>query len=172
MLWRRQHYRMNLSRGHLTCSPTLEIPKCLCQLQRFDHYSFLLFIISDLRVPCQWEVLPQRVSIEAIIRHDASQVWMTDKENAKQVVHLPLIPIGAVVQTRDARHWRCFTRIRFDPYPRIMPDAQEIINHFEALLSCRIVHCCDVCHHCVLGRGVIFEKGHHRDDTRRRDVDG
>lgn len=65
------------------CRSAREIPERLCKFEWLDHDAFLLLVVSDLGVACQWKVFAQRMPIEAIIRHDAPQVWVSDEENAK-----------------------------------------------------------------------------------------
>ena len=81
------------------CRSTSEVSKCLGHLQRFHHNSFLLLIISNLSVSSHWEVLPQWMTIEAVVGHYPSQIGMACEEDTEQVVDFTLVPIGAIVET-------------------------------------------------------------------------
>lgn len=96
---------------------------------------------------------------------------MSDKEDPKQVIHLPLIPISPIVERRDAWHWCSFIRVGLDSYPRVVPDAEKIVHDLESLTPRRIIHSRYIRHHCILGRGVILEERDDGDYTGWRDVD-
>lgn len=53
-----------------------------------------------------------------------------------------------------------------------MPDAEEVVDDLEALVLGGVIHCRDICYHCVFGRGVVLEERNNRDDTGGRDIDG
>ena len=80
---------------------TLKVPEGLCELERLDNNALLLFVVSQLSVPSQGEVLPQWVAVEAIVGHDASEIGVTDEEDTKHVVDFTLVPVGAVVEACD-----------------------------------------------------------------------
>lgn len=154
------------------CCTTFEVPECLCELQRLDHYSLLLLIISDLCVSSKREVLPQWVSIKPIIRHDPSQIWMVHKEHAEQVVYFSLIPVRAIVQA--AYRWnRCgFICVGLDPNSGVVADGQEVVYDLEALVSGRVIDCGDIGDACEFSGCVVFEEGERGNDAGGRDVNG
>lgn len=96
--------------------------------------------------------------IEAIISHDPPQIGVPHKENPKQVVYLPLIPVRPIIEPRDAGDRRSFIGVCLDPDSRVVSDAEEVVDDLKALILGGIVHCCDVCYHCVFGRGVVLEE--------------
>lgn len=150
---------MNETATYLPCScSSFEIPKCLCQLQRLNHNSLLFLIISDLRVTRQWEIFPQWMSIETVVRHDASQIWVTNEEYTKQIVYLSLVPVGSVVQTCDAGNWRCFVGVCLDSNTGIVAYAEHIVNDLEPLVSGGVVDGCDVANSCEFCRSVVWFK--------------
>ena len=52
-----------------------------------------------------------------------------------------------------------------------MPDAEHVVDNFEALVLRRVVNGSDITNLSELCSGVIFEEGEHRDDTRWCDAD-
>ena len=112
------------------------------------------------------------MSIESIIRHDPSQIRVSDKENPEQIINLPLVPVRTVVEGGDGRHWRSFIGIRFDADACVVSDGEQIVDDFEARITRRVVDGGDVAHLGEFGGGVVFEEGEGGDDTRGGDIDG
>lgn len=83
---------------------TLKVPEGLCELERLDNNALLLFVVSELGVSSQGEVLPQWVAVEAVVGHDASKIGVADEEDTEHVVDLTLVPVGAVVEACDGRY--------------------------------------------------------------------
>ena len=79
----------------------LKVPEGLCELERLDNNALLLFVVSQLSVPSQGEVLPQWVAVEAVVGHDASEIRVADEKDTEHVVDFTLVPVGAVVETCD-----------------------------------------------------------------------
>ena len=52
-----------------------------------------------------------------------------------------------------------------------MADGEQVIDHFEALVACRVVHGGDVYDAGELGSGVVFQEGECGENTVGRDVD-
>lgn len=75
----------------------LEVAEGLRQLERLGDDALLLLVVADLGVAGQREVLPQGVALEAVVGHDTAEVGVAGEEDAKHVVHLALVPVGAVV---------------------------------------------------------------------------
>ena len=96
---------------------------------------------------------------------------MVDEEYAKQVIHLSLVPVGAVVEVRDGGHGGCFVGVRLDADSRVVPHAEEVVNDFEAVVAGGIVDGGEVGDHGEFGRGVQFEEGDDRFDAGGRDVE-
>lgn len=110
--------------------------------------------------------------IEAVIRHDPSQIWVPDKKYAEEIIHLALIPICAVVQPGNAGHRRSFVGVRLDANARIVAYTEEIIDNFKALAPGGVVDGGDVSHRGELGGGMVFQERDDGNDARGRDVDG
>jgi hypothetical protein len=127
----------------------------LRQLQRLDHDALLLFVVSELGVTGQREILSQWVPIKAIIRHDTTQVWVSNEEDSKEIVNLSLVPVGAIIQAGNARDRRSLIGICLDPDAGVVAYAQKVIDHFESLVPGREVHGRDVRYLCEFGGGVI-----------------
>ena len=143
-LWRRQ--LEGLGRAVLTgpnwlpCSrSSLEVAESLCQLERLSDDALLLLIVTNLGVSGQGEVLAQRVSLETIVRHDSSQVRVTDEEDTVQVVNLTLVPIGTTEQTGNARHGRGLVRIGLYSNAGVVSDREHVIDNLETLVAGGIV---------------------------------
>ena len=110
--------------------------------------------------------------IEAVVCHYPSEVWVANEEDPEEVVNLTLIPIRAVVKTCDAWDGRSFVCVCLDSDARVVSDAEKVIDNLEAGIPRRIIDCRNVRHHGELRSCVVFEEGHDRDNSRRRDVDG
>lgn len=104
------------------CCSTLKVPERLCQLERLHHNALLLLVVSDLRVPGQWEILPQWMSIKPVIRHDTPQIWVTCEEDTEQVVYFTLVPVGAIVEVADRGHGCRFVGVSLDADARVVAD--------------------------------------------------
>ena len=96
---------------------------------------------------------------------------MSHKEYAEQIIHLPLIPVRAVVEIADGRDRRRFISVRLHADAGVVPDAEEVVDDFEAVVAGRVVDGGDVADLGELGGGVEFEVGHDGDHAGRRDVD-
>jgi len=150
---------------------TLKVPEGLRQLKRLDHDALLLFVESELGVTGQWEVLPQWVSVEAVIGHDAPQIGVTDEEDTEHVVDLTLVPVGAVVEACDGGYRRGLVGVGLDANARVVTDGEHVVDDLEALVAGRVVDGGDVANLCEFGGGVVFEEGEDGDDAVGRDVD-
>lgn len=150
---------------------TLEVTESLCQLKRLDNDALLLLVISDLGVTGEREILAQRVSVETIVRHDSPQIRVTGEEHTEKIVHFSLVPIGAVVEARDGRHWGGLVCVCLDAYAGVVSDGEHVIDHFEALVTGGVVDCGDVGDLRELGGGVVFEEGEGGNHAGWRDVD-
>ena len=112
------------------------------------------------------------MSIEAVVGHDASQIWVSNEEDAKQIVHLSLIPIRSVLEIANAGDRSCLVGICLDSYAGVVPDAEHVVHDLESLVFGGVVDSCDIRHLGELGCSVIFEPGEDWDDAGRGDMDG
>ena len=137
-------------------TPPLKIPERLRQLQRLNHNALLLLIIPNLRISSQREIFAQRMSIKAIIRHNAPQIGVSYKEDPKKIIHLPLIPVCSIVEMADGRDRCGFVCVGFDADARVVADGEEVVDDFEAVVARRVVDGCYVADLREFGGGVIF----------------
>jgi hypothetical protein len=150
---------------------TLKVPEGLCKLERLDNDALLLFVVSNFSVSGQGEVLPQWVSVETVVGHDASQVGVANEEDTEHVVDLTLIPVGAVVKTCDGGYGRCLIGVGLHADARVVADGEQVVDDLEALVAGRVVDGSDIADLGELGCGVVFEEGENREDAIGGDVD-
>lgn len=112
------------------------------------------------------------MAVEAVVGHDASEIRVSDEEDAEQIVDLALVPVGAVVEIAQTGHGGGLVGICLDPQARVVADAEHVVDDLEALVLGGVVDCGDVGDLGVLGSGVVLEEGEGGDDARGRDVDG
>lgn len=121
-----------------------EVPVCLGHLQWFYDDSLLLLVVANLGVSGHWEVLPQWVTVEAVICHYPSQIGMAGEEDAEEVVDFALVPIGTIVESAK-RRYRCgLISVGLHPYAGVVSDGKKIVNDLEALVLGGIVYSSDV----------------------------
>lgn len=97
---------------------------------------------------------------------------MANKEDAKQVVDLSLIPVGTVIQAADARNRGGLVGVRLDPNARVVANTEQVVDDLESLVLGRVVDGSDIADLGVLGGGVVLEEREDGNDTLGRDVDG
>lgn len=144
---------------------TSEVPICLSHLQGLHHNSLLLFVVSDLGISGHWEVFSQWVPVEAVICHYPPQIGMAGEEDAKQIIHFSLVPIGSIIKPAERGYWRGFIGICLHAYARIVANGKKIVDDLEALVLSRIIYSGDVRNLRVFGSCVILEEGEDRNDT-------
>jgi hypothetical protein len=149
----------------------LKVPESLRQLKRLDNNALLLLIESKLGVASQGEVLPQWVSVEAVVGHDAPQIGVADEEDAEHVVNLTLVPVGTVVEACDGGNGRGLVGVGLDADARVVTDGEHVVDDLEALVAGGVVDSGDVADLCEFGGSVVFEEGEDGDDAVGRDVD-
>lgn len=149
----------------------LKVPEGLCQLERLNHNALLLFVVSELGVSGQGEVLPQWVSVETVVGHDAPQIGVANEEDTEHVVDLTLIPVGSVVETCDGGYGRCLVGVGLHANARVVADGEQVVYNLETLVAGRVVDGSDVADLGVLGSGVVFEEGEDGEDAVGGDVD-
>ena len=151
---------------------TLEVPERLGQLKRLNDNPLLLLIVSQLRVSGQREILAQRVAVEAVVGHDATQIRVAGEEDAEHVVNLTLVPKGTLEQARHAGNRVGLIGVGLDADARVVSHAEQVVDHLESLVLGRVVDRRDIGDLRELARRVVLQEAHHRDDPRRRHVDG
>jgi hypothetical protein len=84
------------------------------------------------------------MSIKSIVGHDSSEIWVANEEDTKQIINLSLVPVCSIVQTCDARNWRCLVGVCLDTDSGVVAHAQEVVDDFEPLVSGREIDSSDV----------------------------
>lgn len=162
-----------MTRSHLfPCrAATLKVSEGLGKLKRLDHNTLLLLVISDLSVSGQGKVLPQRVSIKAVVRHDAPQVRVTGEEDTEQVVDLTLVPVGTVVEGCDGRDRRGLVGVGLHANAGVVADGKHVVDNLETLVAGWVVDGGDVADLGKFGGCVVFEEREDGDNAVGRNVD-
>ena len=91
---------------------------------------------------------------------------MADEKYAEQVVDLALVPVRPIVKARDARDGRGLVRVRFYSDPRVVSDAEHVVDDLKTLVFGWIVDGRYVGYHCVFRCGMVFEEGEDGYDPR------
>ena len=117
----------------------LKVAERLGQLQGLGDDALLLFVEADLGVAGEGEVLAQRVALEAVVGHDAAEIRMADEEDAEQVVHLALVPVGAREKAGDAGNGGGLVGVGLDADAGVVPDAEEVVDDLETLVPRGVV---------------------------------
>ena len=144
---------------------TLEVPEGLRKLQRLNDNPLLLFIVPQLRVSGEREVLAQRMAIKPVVSHNTAQIRMTREEHPEHVIHLTLVPQGALEQPRQARHGRGLVGVGLDADARVEAYAEQVVHDFEPLVLGWVVDGRDIRDLGELGRGVVFQEVHDREES-------
>lgn len=110
--------------------------------------------------------------VETIIRQDSPQIWVVDEEDTEQIVYLSLVPVRAIIETANRRDGSGFICVGLDSNARVVSDREEVVDDFEARITCRVVDCGDVADLGEFCGGVVLEEGEGGDDAGGRDVDG
>lgn len=60
---------------------------------------------------------------------------MADEEDTKEIVHLPLVPVGTVEDACDTGHGRSLIGVSLDANSGIVPDTEEVVDNLESLVA-------------------------------------
>jgi hypothetical protein len=105
------------------------------------------------------------MTIKAVVSHYPSQIGMACEKNAEQIVDFALVPVGAIVEAAEGRHWRGLIGVCLHPYARVVSDGQEVVHDLEALVFGGVVYSSDIRDLGVFGCCVILEESEERDNT-------
>lgn len=83
---------------------------------------------------------------------------MVDEEHTKHVVHLALIPVGAIIEGGKTGNGRGLVGVGLDTDAGVVADAEEVVDDLEALVTGGEVDGGDVADHGELGRGVVYDE--------------
>jgi hypothetical protein len=78
-----------------------------------------------------------------------------NEEHAKHVVDLTLIPVGTVVEASNRRDGLCLVGIGLNAYPRVVSNAQKVIDDLKPLIAGREVDGCDIRNRGEFGSSMI-----------------
>jgi hypothetical protein len=87
------------------------------------------------------------------------------KEDAEEIVDFAFIPVRAVVETGNGGHGCSFIRVCFHAQTRVVPDGEDVVDYFEAVMFGGVVDGGYVGDLGVFGGGVIFEEGEDGEDA-------
>lgn len=167
-------WRPVLTRTHrLPCSrATLKVAECLGKLEWLNDNTLPFFVIAQLGVSSQREVLAQWVAIETIVGHDTAKVGVSREKDTEHIVYLTLVPQCTLEQTSHTGNGGGFVGVGLDADTGVVADTEKIVDDLETLVAGREVNTSDVGDLSVLGHGVILQEAHNRNDTGGRGVDG
>ena len=80
---------------------------------------------------------------------------MSNEEDPKHVVDLTLVPVGAIVKAGNRRYRLCLVGIGLNAYPRVVSNAQKVIDDLEPLIAGREIDSRDIRNRGELRRGVV-----------------
>jgi hypothetical protein len=110
------------------------------------------------------------MTLEAIVCQYATQIGVTSKEDTKHVPRLSFIPVCST-EDRNTTWYRVrFASIGLDANPPRMLNAQQVVNHLEALLSFWEIDGGDIHDTFKLTLRMISKESQDRDDARWGDV--
>lgn len=83
---------------------------------------------------------------------------MSNEEDPKHVVDLTLIPVGTVVEASNRRYRLGLVGIGLNAYPRVVANAQKVIDDLESLITGREIDSRDIRNRGEFGRSVVPER--------------
>src|ERR1700736_6580407 len=84
----------------------IEISEFLVEADRLVKHPLLLVVVPDLDKSGKWEVLAQRVAVEAVIGQQTPHIRVAGEDHAVEVVGFALEPVGAGKHLDDRGHLR------------------------------------------------------------------
>jgi len=111
------------------------------------------------------------MTVEAIVRHDTSQIRMSSEEHSEKIVDLSFVPIGSIKQVTDTGNRPSLICVCLDTNAGVVSYAQQVVDNLESLLFCRIIDASYVGDLCVFRCGVVLEECEDRYDAGWWDVD-
>lgn len=97
---------------------------------------------------------------------------MSNEEDAKKIIDLALVPVGAIVEIAQTGYWGRLIGICLDSDARVVADTEHVVHDLESLVLGGVIDSSNVRDLSVFGCGVVLEEGECGDDTGRRDIDG
>jgi hypothetical protein len=150
---------------------TFKVTEGLGQLERLNDNALLLLVVTDLGVTSKREVLAERVAVETVIGHDATEIGVSNEEDTEQVVDLTLVPVGTVVETAKRRNGSGLVGVGLDADTGVVADGEHVVDDLETLVAGGVIDGCDVADLGELGGGVVLEEVEDGEDGGGGDVD-
>jgi hypothetical protein len=157
--------------AHPPRAEEVEAAELLGELHGFIHHALLDIVPAQLDEAGQREILAQRMSLETVVGQNAPQIRMIGKPYAVEIVGLALEPAGRAVDPRSRRHRRRLVRHELHADALVVLDAEQIVDHVEALLALRPVDTADVDQLREQALGIVAQIGQQRDHLVRRGVE-
>ena len=84
-----------------------------------------------LDVSRQWEILPQRMSLESVIRQDPPQIRVVGEVDAKHVPDFAFVPVGGLEDGVDRLDRGQLVGVGLDPDPGVEAEGEQVVNELE-----------------------------------------
>ena len=114
------------------------------QLHRLIDHALFVFVVAQLNIPRQREILAQRVTIEAVIGEDTAQIRVTFEHDAVHIPHFALAPACCGEHRHGAGHDHPLAHRHFYTDTAVFAHRQQMVDHLEPLGAAGIIHCRDV----------------------------
>lgn len=137
---------------------TFKVTEGLSQLEGLNNNTLLLLVVTDLSVTSKREVLAERVAVETVVGHDATEIGVSNEEDTEQVVDLTLVPVGTVVETAKRRDRSSLVGVGLDANTGVVADGKHVVDNLEALVAGRVVDSGNVADLGEFGGGVVLEE--------------
>src|SRR5262249_9074309 len=143
----------------------VEAAEFLLQLHRLVDDALLLLLLARLDIAAKRKVLAHRLAFEAVIGEDAPQIGMAREIDAVEIPGLALEPAGGAEDAGDRGHEALLVGGDLDADALIELEAQEIVDHLEALGPVGIVDAAEVDHDLEKTLRIVTQEGHDADDV-------
>src|SRR6185437_573275 len=120
--------------------------------------ALLLFVVAQLDIAGEREILAQRMALEAVIGEDAAEIGMIGEIDAVKVPGLALVPARRAEKPRDRRHRTRLVRGGLDPDALVELHAQEVVDDVEALGPLGIIDAADIDQHLEEAFRIVAQK--------------
>lgn len=150
----------------------LKVAEGLGELEGLNDDALLLFVIAQLGITGQGEVLAQWVAVETVVGHDAAEIRVAGEEHTEHVVHLTLVPQSTLEETSHTGHGGGLVRVGLDTDAGVVTNAEQVVDDLEALVAGGEVDTSDIGDLGELGGSVVLEEAHHGNNTGGSGVNG
>lgn len=150
----------------------LKVAEGLGKLKGLNDDALLLFVVTELSVTSQGEILAQGMSIETIVGHDTAQIGVTGEENTEHIIHLTLVPQGTLEKTSDTGDGGGLVTVGLDTDAGVESDTEQVVDDLETLITGGEVDTSNVGNLGELSSSVVLQEAHEGKDTRGSSVNG